>query len=290
MKPFVPALFMVIVAMSACRGGDVVLSPGEQLELDADAAYLALDLEAASEKYQLALQTGSETTKLHNNLGNTLFRQQRYNAAEQSYKKALVLDPEYLFSLNNLVLTLYSAGEEDEARRLLTEARRAFPRISFLHTTEGYFDYIEGNVESARRRFKEAIDINPDSPAALNNLGMLFLENPALGQDPLPYLLRALEKDGGNKLFHDSLGWYYFKKGMFAEATIEIGKAFAYDPEKIEIRVHYATVLEWIGKDEEALEQWEQVLRLAVDRATRNLAQERAWEIRGRGVGKEKSG
>jgi hypothetical protein len=39
---------------------------------------------------------------------------------------------------------------------------------------------------------------------------------------------------------------------MFAEATIEIGKAFLYD-QKIEVRVHFATVLEWIGKEKEAL-------------------------------------
>ena len=145
-------------------------------------------------------------------------------------------------------------------------------------------------MESARKHFEKAVQINPDSPAALNNLGVLFSENPSLGQDPITYLKRAIEKDPGNMLFHDSLGWYYFKKGMFADATLEVGQAFAFDPENMEVRVHFATCLEWVGKDADALVQWEEILRLAERREIRKLAREHVWEIRGRGVGEGGAG
>jgi tetratricopeptide (TPR) repeat protein len=278
-------LLLVIAVIAGCGKAKVVLSPGEEIGNRGEAAYLGGDLQGAAELYQQALAEGGETTKLYNNLGNAFFRQKRYNAAEQAYRKALQLDPEYLFSLNNLAQTLYHAGDREEARRLMAQAQDVFPSVSFFYTTVGYFDFREGRGDSARKHFEKAVALNPDSPAALNNLGMLFLENPSMGQDPLPYLKRALEKGGDNKLFHDSLGWYYYKKGMFADATLEIGKAFAYDPENMEVRVHYATVLEWIGKDGEALEQWEEVLRLADERKIRKLAQEHIWEIKGRGVG-----
>lgn len=273
------------LVLTACHPEEVSLTPAEELERQGDQAYAGQSMAVAIESYQSALQSGSRTTRLHNNLGNALFKEQRYNAAEQSYLKALELDPGYLFSLNNLALTIYRAEEKERAYSLIDEALKTFPSISFLHTSKGYFTFLDGRAEDSLEAFRKAVEINPDSPAALNNLGVLYLENPDLGEDPLPYLLRAIEKDGENKIFHDSLGWYYFKKGMFAEATIEIGQAFLYDPQNLEVRVHYATVLEWIGKDQESLEQWEKILEIADDSAVRKKALKHFWEIRGREAG-----
>jgi tetratricopeptide (TPR) repeat protein len=276
--------------LAACGSRKSAVSPSREYEQKGDEAYFSQNMEAAIDNYKNALQAGSSTTALHNNLGNSFFKERRFNAAEQSYLDALDLDPEYLFSLNNLALTLYSSGDVEGARRLLEEAKKSFPDVSFLRTTDGYLHHLEGDRKSALRSFREAIDINPDSAAALNNLGVLYMEDPGLGEDPLPYLKRATESGSGNMLFHDSLGWYYYKKGRFADATIEIGKAFLYDPQNVEVRIHYATVLEWIGKDQEALEQWEAILQQVEDGTTRKHALEHVWEIRGRGVGQEGPG
>ncbi len=278
------AVLAALLFAAGCGGEDTVLTQSEDLETRADRAYFDGEAEAAIERYQASLQSGASTTRLHNNLGNALFKEQRYNAAEQSYLKALELDPEYLFALNNLAVARYMAGETDEAMGLLREAQKTFPNVSFLRTTEGFFRYDQGDREGALEAFRQAVRINPDSPAALNNLGVLAMENPEMGEDPLPFILRAIDKDPSNHLFHDSLGWYNFNRGMFADATIEIGRAFLYDPQNLEVRTHYATVLEWIGKDREALEQWEKILELAADRETRRKALEHVWEIRGRGI------
>jgi tetratricopeptide (TPR) repeat protein len=276
--------------LTACGSSKTTVSPSREYEQKGDEAYFGQNMEAAIDNYKNALQAGSTTTSLHNNLGNSYFKERRFNAAEQSYLDALDMDPEYLFSLNNLAVTLYHAGDREEAKRLIGEAKKSFPDVSFLRTTEGYLHHLEGDRKKALQSFREAVEINPDSPAALNNLGVLYLENPGLGVDPLPYLKRAIESGSDNMLFHDSLGWYYYQKGMFADATIEIGKAFLYDPQNVEVRIHYATVLEWIGKDRESLEQWEAILQQAEDGATRKLALEHVWEIRGRGVGQEGPG
>jgi Flp pilus assembly protein TadD len=275
---------VVLAAVFFCAGcgkeGEV-LSPVEELERQGDQSYFGQSPGEAAEAYLKVLQSGARTVKLHNNLGNAYFRNERYNAARESYFKAMELDPEYLFSLNNIALAIYFADETEEAVRLIEEAIGSFPNISFLRSTHGYLLHREGDREGARRAFERALEISPDSPAALNNLGSFYLEGES-GEDPLPYLLRAIEKDGRNKLFHDSLGWYYYKKGMFSEATIEIGKALLYDPRNIEVRVHYASVLEWIGKDQEALKQWQEILELTEESQTRKMAVAHSWEIRGR--------
>jgi tetratricopeptide (TPR) repeat protein len=187
----------------------------------------------------------------------------------------------YLFAINNLVLARAAASA---TARPVPPKAMSWPRVSFFYSTAGYLHYLEGDRAAALTAFREAIRINPDSPAALNNLGALLLEEPASDVDPLPYLMRAIEKNPENALFRDTLGWYYFNKGMFNEATIEIGKAFLYDPKNLEVRVHFATVLEWIGKEREALEQWTKVLELADDDRIKRVAHQHYWDLQGRGV------
>lgn len=275
---------LLIAALAACRGGKAKLSPADRLEQAGNDAYRAQEYEQAVGNYQKAIEASGKKMKLLNNLGNAYFREAKFGAAQAAYLKALELDPEYLFATNNLVLGLYRNGERDRAWQLLTRVQMNYPRVSFFYTTSGYLRHLEGDRVAALKSFQEAIRLNPDSPAALNNMGVLLLDDPANIEDPLPYLMRAIEKDPENMLFRDSLGWYYFRKGMFPEATIEIGKAFLYDPKNLEVRVHYATVLEWIGKEKEALEQWTKILELADDEGVKKVAHEHYWDLQGRGV------
>jgi tetratricopeptide (TPR) repeat protein len=273
----------VLLGAAGCsrRGA---LSPAEKLEKSGNDAYAAGEYEQAATSYQSALDAGARKPLLSNNLGNALFREGKYGAAQAAYLRALGLDPEYLFATNNLVLALYRNGERDRAWQLLRQAQMGWPRASFFYTTAGYLRSLEGDRAGAAKAFQEAIRLNPDSPAALNNVGVILMEDPSSTEDPLPYLMRAIEKDPENMLFRDSLGWYYFTRGMFAEATIEIGKAFLYDPKNLDVRTHYATVLEWIGKEKEALEQWQKILELADDDRVKRVAHEHYWDLQGRGV------
>ena len=126
------------VLVAGCRSQKVITTPSEEYQHQGDRAYVQQDTRGAIDHYQSALQAGARTTTLHNNLGNAYFKERRFNAAEQSYLDALELDPEYFFSLNNLALALYHAGDRQEAKRLIEEAKTTFPHVSFLHTTDGY--------------------------------------------------------------------------------------------------------------------------------------------------------
>jgi len=276
-------LLTLVAGLPGCRR-EAPPDPVEKLELVGNEFFAAGEYEQAEATYRKALDSGAQRPRLQNNIGNSLARQGKNGAARAAYRKALELDPEYLFAMNNLALALYHGGERDLARQFLSKAQMNWPRVSFFYSTVGYFSYLEGDHPAALASFQEAIRLNPNSAAALNNTGALLLERPAADIDPLPFLMRAIEKNPENVLFRDTLGWYYFKKGMFAEATIEIGKAFIYDPKNLEVRVHFATVLEWIGKEQEALEQWKKVLELADDERVKRVAHEHYWDLHGRGV------
>jgi len=278
------ALALLAAPLGACRGGADRVAPVDRLEQEGNAAYAAGEHEQAVTAYQEALALDPRRPRLHNNLGDALFREGRYGAAQASYRTAIGLDAGYLLARNNLVLALAANGERERARRELTEAQMAYPSVSFFTTTLGYLLALDGDEAGALKAFREAVRLNPDSPAALNNIGALLMRSPRPAEDPLPYLARAIEKDPDNALLRDSLGWHYFLEGKFPEATIEIGKAFLYDPKNLEVRVHYATVLEWIGKESEALEQWTKILELADDESVKRAALGHWWDLQGRGV------
>ncbi len=251
-------------------------------EHNGDRYYEAGDFDSALREYSKALEMGSQKLKVYNNLGNVYFQRGQYEVAERYYRQALDIDPAYLFSLNNLALALLHQHRYRQAGSLLTKALTQSPGSAVLYNSLALVNLGEEDMESAAGFLKKAVEINPDYSVALNNLGDLYLKNPELGEDPLPYIKRAIEKDPENMLFYDSLGWYYFRNGIFSEALIHLGKAFVQDPDNLEVRVHYAEVLEWLGKEKEALEQWEAVMEMSGDQEMVNMARRHYWEIKGR--------
>ena len=53
---------------------------------------------------------------------------------------------------------------------------------------------------------------------------------------------KALEIDPNNGAYIDSLGWAYFKKGMYKEALVELEKAIKSEPKDPDIKEHLSTV------------------------------------------------
>ncbi len=281
-----PAVLACLIAAVLCCGCP---SPKDKVREDAishenlgDQFYEKGDMESAQREYTKALEMGSQKLKVYNNLGDVNFRRGQYEAAEKYYRMALRIDPSYIFSVNNLALTLYRLQNLDEAKNMLVGAIRQSPGSALLHNSLAQILIREGDLENGIGYLRKAVELNPDYAIALNNMGDLYLKNPELGEDPLPYVMRAIEKDPDNMLFYDTLGWYYCRIGVFDEALLALGKAFIQDPENIEIRFHYATVLEWLGKEKEALEQWQVIMEMPGDRELTNAARRHYWEIKGK--------
>lgn len=247
-----------------------------------DQLYEKGDMTAALNEYTAAMEMGSKKLKTYNNLGNVYFRRGQYELAEKYYREALAIDPLYLFSLNNLALTLYKQQNYEDARALVLKGLEKTKGSALLYNTLAQIVIKEGKLKEGIDYLLKSVEANPDYDIALNNLGDLYLKNPGLGEDPLPLIMRAIKKNPNNNLFYDALGWYYCQIGIFDEALIALGKAFIQDPENVEIRVHYATVLEWLGKEKEAMEQWKVVMEIPGEKDLINTARRHYWELKGR--------
>ena len=73
------------------------------------------------------------------------------------------------------IISLYSKGEFEHALKDVSELIRNFPKNSVLYNINGACHQGLGNLDSAVKNFKKAIEINSDNSKAHYNLAGVFL-------------------------------------------------------------------------------------------------------------------
>ncbi len=126
-------------------------------------------------------------------------------------------------------------------------------------------------LEQAKKRgesievMKRVVKIDSSDATVLNFLGYLLIEENKELDYAATLIEKALKKEPDNGAFLDSKGWLYFQKNDFAKARIFIQQALNQMPEDTAILEHYALILEKLGQNEAALEQWRQILKIDPD-------------------------
>ncbi len=114
----------------------------------------------------------------------------------------------------------------------------------------------------AEAAIKKAQAMNGNQPEILNFLGYGWVnrgEQVDQGMDLIRQALKASPKSGA---IIDSLGWGYYKKGLYDQALDFIEQAVQMEPADSEINEHLGDVYKALGRDTEAGYEWQRVLTL----------------------------
>lgn len=160
-------------------------------------------------------------------------------------------DPEFFVHLGNIHA---DSGDYEKAVNAFKQGLEIAPRDVNLRFRLGAVYDEWGLKEASIEEMKTVIRMNPEHANALNYLGYTYAD---LGKnlDEAERLIKdALKHEPESGAFIDSLGWVYFKKGLFDQALKVLEKAVALVPDDPIILEHLGDAYQKVDDKTKALE------------------------------------
>ncbi len=119
--------------------------------------------------------------------------------------------------------------------------------------------------KKAEPNFKKALELQPDQPQVLNYLGYSWIDRNMHLQEGLTMVKKAVSLRPNDGYIVDSLGWAYYKLGMFDKAVGELEHAVELKPGDATINDHLGDAYWQVGRKIEATYQWNRALTFKPD-------------------------
>ncbi len=246
-------LLAVVVTIAGCSLATPDSGGGDRLFREANRLYAEGEYTESAEKLQWLIGRYPENPRLFNNLGNVYFKQGRLQEARDQYGRALELNPGYAIATVNLAVLSLKSGRTEEALQTFHQNLATYPDYPDGHNGLGVCELQQGRTEAAMNHFRQAIDLNGGTPPMFNNLAYAYAESNIYLNEALNLAKETLKSDPDNKAFLDTLGWVYFKRGVFDQSVDHLRAALNLEPASEVIRSHLSTVYRWTGRNDEAM-------------------------------------
>lgn len=152
------------------------------------------------------------------------------SSAEAEYRRSLELNPNYLAAYFALGALFSNASQQERA---IAEYRRVIERKPddvTAYTLIGMIEDSRGNYDAAAESYRKALELDQSSAIAANNLAWIYAAYSKGSLDEAARLSQSVvqlhPEEAG---FVDTLGWVFFKKGLYSAAVEQIKKAIARD-------------------------------------------------------------
>src|SRR5437588_102135 len=148
--------------------------------------------------------------------------------AESAFQHAIQLDADYMPAYTALAELYIGTQQPDRAieeYKKITERRPddfiAFRNIGLIEAGRGQFDV-------AADYYHRVLSIRPDEPISENNLAMLYVEHDKVNAEEAIRLAQDIvRRFPGEPGFADTLGWVYFRNGLYPDAADQLQRSVA---------------------------------------------------------------
>jgi tetratricopeptide (TPR) repeat protein len=165
------------------------------------------------------------------------------------------------------IRALAEAGRLEEARQeAVAFVERVGPGFSVLNGVAGVF-HGAGDIETAERFYREALEAAPENAMTLNNLAYMFADANIRLDEAETLARQALELNPGAGFILDTLGWTLYRRGDYQGALNLIRTAASVSDADAEVFGHLGAVLAATGDKAGALLYWRQAARMDPDNA-----------------------
>jgi serine/threonine-protein kinase len=137
--------------------------------------------------------------------------------AEEEFKKALDLNPNYATAHHWYAWYLAALGRSSEALREISKARELEPLSLIINTEFGAILYFTGQYEEEIQHYRQALEMDPNFALAHLHLGFAYLSD-GNHDDALRELTTAVKLSNANPTMIAALGSAYAEAGKLQEA------------------------------------------------------------------------
>jgi len=150
----------------------------------------------------------------------------------------------------------------DDARKRLKTILEADGRNSMAHLWLGIVERIAGNPSAALEEFRKSVEADAQNAQALNNLAYMLADYANKPDEALPYAERARELDPGKVDYADTLGWVFYRKGIYYSAIRQMEGAASVKQADALIKYHLAMAYAKSGDGKKGRETLQAAMRL----------------------------
>src|SRR5436305_5469668 len=150
--------------------------------------------------------------------------------AESEFRRALEIDANYLAAYSALGALFVNTNQQERAIAEYTKIVEHRPDNAAAYTLIGMLEMNRQNIDAAIDNYRKALAKDEHAVFAANNLAWLYAEYNKGNMDEAVRLAQgAVQANPGVPSFADTLGWVYYKKGLYGAATEQLKKAVSVD-------------------------------------------------------------
>jgi tetratricopeptide (TPR) repeat protein len=150
--------------------------------------------------------------------------------AEAEFRRALEIDPNYLAAYSALGALFVNTNQQDRAIAEYAKIVEKRPDNASAYTLIGMLEMNRHNIDAAIDNYRKALAKDENAVFAANNLAWLYAEYNKGNMDEAVRLAQgAVQANPGVPSFADTLGWVYYKKGLYGAAAEQLKKAVSVD-------------------------------------------------------------
>lgn len=191
---------------------------------------LKQDFDKAHARIDQALSTNQNNASLHYLKAQVYGFQRNAQSSEAELSKAIELDPDYVAAYHALGALYINSKQEDRAIAEYQKILSIRPDNPTAYTMIGMLEDARKNYDKAADNYKKALAQDSNSVIAANNLAWLYAATGKGNLDEAVKLSQGVVQRNPNIAgFVDTLGWVYYKKGLYAAAVEQLQKAVTLD-------------------------------------------------------------
>jgi tetratricopeptide (TPR) repeat protein len=215
---------------------------------------------------------------VYNLKGGVYLASKRNILAEEAFKKAIKVSPNYLKSYYALARIYISENKEDQAIAQYKALLDVNPKQASAHMLLATIYDLQKRFDLSEKHYRAALDVNPNFVAAANNLAYILADQDKDIEEAFNFARMAKEKFPNDPNVMDTLGWVYYKKGLYDSAIGEFTDCLEKMPENAAVIYHLGMAYYKKGDMENARAELEKALKMdenfnGADEAKRILAE-----------------